>query len=228
MVSQSKGEANDPYCLREGEAAALLRGHRWCRFVVVGDSVAEGLGESVPGYADQSWTDRIAAELAVEQPDLAYLNLGHRDTATAQVRATQLDQAVAFAPDLALVACGGFDALRSSFDRAGVENDLRAIVTAFRQHNCDVITVSMFDGSYNPLVPEPVRLPLRHRLRELSDLTQRVGAELGTLHVNLIDHPASHEDIYSSDARHGNQRGHAISAAETVRRLGAHLAHGMA
>jgi len=37
-------EATDPYCLRDGEAAALLAGHPWRRFAVVGDSVAAGIG----------------------------------------------------------------------------------------------------------------------------------------------------------------------------------------
>ncbi len=44
-------EATDPYTLRDGEAAALLAGHPWRRFVVLGDSVAEGCCEPVDGYS---------------------------------------------------------------------------------------------------------------------------------------------------------------------------------
>lgn len=51
-----------------------------------------------------------------------------------------------------------------------------------------------------------------------------VSGDLGTLHVSLTSHPAAGDaDIYSSDPRRGSMRSHAISAAETIRRLGRHL-----
>ena len=54
------------------------------------------LGDSVAGYRDLPWVDRIAAELAAVRPALAYLNLGRRDLLAAQVRAEQLRPALAF------------------------------------------------------------------------------------------------------------------------------------
>ncbi|GAA2136331.1 hypothetical protein GCM10009760_15760 [Kitasatospora kazusensis] len=223
LSEQASGEAADPYCLREGEAARVLAGHPWQRFVVVGDSVAEGIGDAVPGYPDEPWAARIARELAVHRTDSVYLNLGRRNTPAAQVRATQLEPALAFRPDLALVACGGYDILRRVFDAAALEGELRAIVAALRDQGSDVITVSMFGGTSSPRLSEAARLELEHRLTALTALTRRLAAELGTLHVDLAGHPASATDIFSRDGRHGNRRCHAISAAEAVRRLGAHL-----
>ncbi len=218
-------EAADRYCLRAGEAARLLGGHPWHRFVVVGDSIAEGLGDPYPGYPDQPWCDRVAAELRARQPDLAYLNLGTRDTPAAKVRTGQLGPALAFAPDLALVACGGYGLALSRYDPAAVAAELRAIVSAFAGPGCDVITVGLFDGSYAPGLPEWSRQPMRARLAELSRRTEALSGELGALHVDLTRHPATRDaDIYSEDPRHGTMRGHAIAAAETVRRLGARLA----
>jgi lysophospholipase L1-like esterase len=217
-------EAADPYCLRAGEAARLLAGHPWRRFVVVGDSIAEGLGDPAPGYRDEPWCDRIAEELRLRQPELAYRNLGASDTPSAGVRDGQLAPALEFGPDLALVACGGYDLLRFSYDPDAVEATLRAIVAAFVKQDCDVITVGLFDGSRAPGVPEEFREPLRQRLHGLSARTEAISADLGALHVGLTSHPASGDaDIYSSDFRHGTMRGHAISAAETIRRLGRHL-----
>jgi lysophospholipase L1-like esterase len=223
-IELSASEVEDRYCLREGEADALLAGHPWRRFAALGDSIAEGLGEPSPGYPDQSWVDRVVAELTARQPGFTALNLGRHDTRSAQVRATQLGPALAFGPDLALVACGGADLLSRSYAPDEVEGHLHAIVAALRESGCDVITVSMFDGSHSPAVPEPFRAALRERLRDLSTRTRRVSAQLGTVHVDLIDHPASADPgLYGADGRHGTRRAHAISAAETVRRLGAHL-----
>ena len=222
--SQYPAEAADPYCLREGEAARLLAGHPWQSFVVVGDSIAEGLGDPCPGYPDLPWCDRIAGELRREQPGLSYLNLGTRNTPAADVRAAQLGPALAAGPDLALVSCGGYDLLRFSYDADAVAATLRAIAAAFTEQGCDVVTVGLFDGSRAPALPDEFRAPLRARLHALSRRTEEISAELGTLHVALTGHPASGDaNIYSADPRHGTMRGHAISAAETIRRLGAHL-----
>src|SRR3954465_7011562 len=104
-------ESADPYCLRDGEAAELLSGHPWRRFAVLGDSVAEGLTEPVDGYHPLPFADRVRVELAATAPTLAYRNLGQRNLGAAEVRSAQLDVAVAFRPDLALLLCGANDAM---------------------------------------------------------------------------------------------------------------------
>jgi lysophospholipase L1-like esterase len=218
-------EADDPYCLRDGEAARLLAGHPWTRFAVLGDSIAEGLGDPHPGYPDQPWCDRIAAELRAQQPALEYLNLGKSMTRSVAVRSTQLPEALAFRPDLALVACGSADMLLPGYDPARVEREQRAIVSAFIEQGCDVITLGLFDGSYARNIPELFMASRRKRIHENSRRAKKVAEDLGTLHVELTWHPVSHDaDIYSQDPRHGTMRGHAIAAAETIRVLGAHVA----
>jgi lysophospholipase L1-like esterase len=217
-------EAADPYCLHSGEAERLLAGHPWKRFAVIGDSIAEGLGDPSPGYPDEPWCDRIAAELRRVAPDLAYLNLGKSMARVADVRSTQLPPALAFSPDLALAACGAADMLLPGYDLARIERELRAIVSAFTGQGCDVITVGLFDGSYAPNIPRLFMAARRRRIHEVADRTRKVSGDLGTMHVELTLHPASRDaDIYSSDPRHGSMRGHAIAAAEAIRVLGAHL-----
>ncbi|WBC16276.1 SGNH/GDSL hydrolase family protein [Micromonospora sp. WMMA1998] len=213
-------EATDPWCLRPGEAGELVRGHPWHRFVVLGDSVAEGLCEPVDGYPDVQWADRIAAELRAVRPDLAYLNLGRRGLRAHEVRATQLADALAFGPDLALVVCGGNDAFRPGYDPDAVDAELSAMVTALRDAGADVITVGMFDVSHSPAVPDAVRAGLGERMRRLSRHTGAVARRLGTLHVHLTDHPlVADPSLYSGDGRHGSARSDAIATAETLRVL---------
>jgi lysophospholipase L1-like esterase len=226
VIALAPQEAVDPHCLRPGEAAALLAGHPWRRFAAVGDSIAEWIGEPSPGFPDQPWIDRIAAELedALVEAGFEYRNFGYREMRTAQVRATQLDPAVGFAPDLVMIACGGADALSRGYDADAVEADLRAIVARLLEIGAEVMTVSMFDGSYSPVVPEQLREGLRLRLHDLSARSRRIAADLGTIHVDFTAHPATPDpDMYSADGRHGTRRAHAVAAAGAVRRLGERL-----
>jgi lysophospholipase L1-like esterase len=223
MSSQAGSEADDPYCLRAGEAAVLLAGHPWRRFVAVGDSVVSGEGDPVPGYSHLSWVDRIAAELAAVAP-LDYLNLGQRDLLAADVRTHQLAPALDFDPDLALVACGANDALRAAYRPDQVDEELAAIISPMRQRGADVITVGLFDTTYAPAIPPRVKHLIGARMRTLSQRTARLADELGTIHVNVTGHPSeSQPGMHSADGLHGNRRSHAICAAEAIRRLGAHL-----
>ncbi|ADB35060.1 lipolytic protein G-D-S-L family [Kribbella flavida DSM 17836] len=217
-------ETNDPYCLRPGESAELLAGHPWRRFVVLGDSVAEGLCEPVEGYSDLQWADRLAAELSASAPGLEYLNLGVSGLRAHEIHATQLDRALAFRPDLALVVGGGNDAFGARYDADRVDAELEAMVTALQAAGADVITLGMFDVSASPAVADWLRPGLHERMRRLSERTRALAQRLGTLHVHLTTHPLSTDPgLYSADGRHGNARSDAVATAETLRLLGRHL-----
>jgi lysophospholipase L1-like esterase len=218
-------ESTDPYCLRAGESARLLAGHPWRRFVVLGDSVAEGLAEPVAGYSELQLADRLAAELTAACPKLAYTNLGHRGLRAREVRAEQLQAALDFEPDLALVVCGGNDAFPATYKPEAVDVELTAMITALQETGADVITVGIYNVSYSPVIADWLRPGLRRRMRTLSERTGAIAAKLGTLHLNLSAHPAvTDPSLYSSDGRHGNARSDAIAVTEAVRLLGAHLA----
>jgi lysophospholipase L1-like esterase len=217
-------EAADPYCLRPGEAAALLAGHPWRRFAVLGDSVAEGLFGPTPGYQPLGWADRVAAELTEQQPRLRYRNLGRRNLRAAQVRATQLDEALRFAPDLAVVACGANDAIDPRYRPGVVDGELTAMIRALRAAGADVVTLGILVLDAYPGLPAVIRAGVPGRLRLLREHTAAVAAGTGAIHVNLAGHPAERDpDMLGEDGVHGSGRSHAISAAETIRRLGAHL-----
>lgn len=213
-------EETDPYCLRSGESEELLAGHPWRRFVVLGDSVAEGLCEPVEGYSDLQWAARIAHELG----PIAYLNLGVSGLRTREILATQLVPAVAFGPDLALVVGGGNDAFPATYDADRVDRELTELITTLQDAGAEVMTLGMFDVSYSPAVVEWLRPGLRQRMRTLSERTAVLADKLGTIHINLTDHPLSTDPgLYSSDGRHGNARSDAVATAETLRVLGRRL-----
>jgi len=221
-------ETTDPYCLRPGEAQELLAGHPWRRFVILGDSIAEGVGEPVPGYPALPIAQRVAAELARVRPELAVLNLGRRNLRARQVRERQLAPALTFGPDLALVVCGANDALRPGYETRAeaVDRDIEAMVCAMQGHGATVITLAVFVWPHYPHLPLWLKPTPTERMAMLGRRTTALAARLGTVHIDAADHPAAKDaDTMSVDGLHGNGRSQAIVAAEIIRRLGAHLAH---
>jgi lysophospholipase L1-like esterase len=220
-------ESADPYCLRDGEAVALLAGHPWRRFAVLGDSVAEGLTEPVDGYHPLAFPDRIRAELAELRPQLAYRNLGRRNLRVAEVHATQLSPALDFRPDLALVVCGANDAMRPGYEARAdaVDACLTAMIRPLQRAGAQVITVSVFVMPVYPRLPGWLGPAFSRRMALLARRTTALAAELGTIHVDLANHPAIGDDgvLTGSDGLHGNARSHAIAAAAVLRRLSSEL-----
>ncbi|MEU9857888.1 SGNH/GDSL hydrolase family protein [Streptomyces sp. NPDC047974] len=226
--AQLTQELKDPHLLGTAEIAVRLQGAPWTRYAALGDSIVEGTREPVEGYADLSLADRVAAALRGANPGLEYRNFGERDRTAEQIRATQLEPALAFGPDIAVVVAGGNDLLGKHFDAAAVEAEQVRIVSQLRARGCTVVTMGLFDNTWTPYVPEKYKAVMRQRIREFSDLTRGVTERMGGLHVDLPAHPAGKEPIFASDGLHLNARGHAVVATEVVRVLGEHLAAGRA
>ncbi len=214
-------EDDDPYCLRPGESAELLAGQPWRRFAVLGDSVAEGLCEPLDGYSDLQWADRLAAELRTAAPELEYLNLGVSGLRAHEIHATQLDAALAFEPDLALVVGGGNDAFSARYDADRVDRELTAMITRAPGRGRRGDHAGHVRRVGQPCDPGVAAPRLAERMRLLSERTRALAERLGTIHVHLTTHPLSTDPgLYSSDGRHGNARSDAVAAAITLRRLG--------
>src|ERR671914_509263 len=104
-------EAQDPYVLSPAEESELLAGHPWSRFVVIGDSIAVGMGDPTEGYAGVTWPTRVAAALAREREGLSFANLARHRAKVADIRDSQLDKALDLEPDLVVLVGGGNDLL---------------------------------------------------------------------------------------------------------------------
>jgi lysophospholipase L1-like esterase len=211
-----------PDILPFASQVALLRGARWRRLAVVGDSIAEGVREPHDGYLDLSWIDRIAEPLRAVVPGLAVMNLGTRDLLAAEVRERQLAAAIAFRPDLAIVAAGGNDALRRSFSADHVRGELDGIVGSLRRAGADVVMIELLDIVASGLVRPEHAAPLDERMRALAEVTRAVADRHGAMLIEMRGHPVSADPgVYSSDRLHLNARGHAVVGSEAVRVLSA-------
>jgi len=217
-----EAEREDPDVLSDAELDALLAGAPWTRFAVMGDSIAEGVGEAATGYIDRPWADRLADALRRAQPALEYLNLGKRSLRSDQILDTQLERCLNAEPDLVALAGGGNDLLVAEFDPAPLEQALDAIVGAVTSTGATVAVLTLFD--IGAAMDYPGLEQLRDRLELLAQTTRSVAQRHGSLLVDLRAEPVSADPgIYSSDFQHVNARGHAIAASVAARTLGLHL-----
>jgi lysophospholipase L1-like esterase len=220
LAAPASTEADDPYLVTSAGAGADAGSLGYKRFVAVGDSMAEGVGDPTPGYRHVSWAERVAEAIGGE-----YLNLGKRNLLAAEVRATQLERAVAFRPDLAAVLCGGNDLMRRGADVGAIEREVERTVAALRAVGADVIMMAPFDITRTDLVPEEFKPRWHSLIEQMSALAERVALRHDAVLVDFREHPAGADpSIYSADRIHLNARGHAICAAHTLNVLRRRLA----
>ena len=76
--------------------------HPWRRYVALGDSFTEGVGDPDPRSPGgvRGWADRVAEELSIGHEDFAYANLAVRGLLLEQILERQVGPALALQPDL--------------------------------------------------------------------------------------------------------------------------------
>ncbi|HEY7489304.1 MAG TPA: SGNH/GDSL hydrolase family protein [Streptosporangiaceae bacterium] len=130
----------------------------WTRYVAIGDSFTEGLGDPDPGHPGgwRGWADRVAEALAPHSDGFTYANLAVRGRLLGQIVDEQLPEAVALGPDLVSVSGGGNDLLRPGGDPDALGGVLDDAVGRLRASGADVI---LFTGM------DPIDTPVIRRLR---------------------------------------------------------------
>ena len=215
-------EAADPYLLSPEEQSELLAGHPWSRFVVLGDSIARGMGDPTDGYVTATWGGRVAAALARERDGFTYANLARHRATAADIRDSQLGAARDLDPDLVAIIGGGNDALAEEFDIAPVKAVLDDIVAALTDSGATVVTYEALDFPH--AFPDPEFAELNRRLLDLYAATREIAWERCTVHVDLYSEPwAGERYCFSADLQHPTMRAQALCASTTIRALGEHL-----
>src|SRR5918999_2414731 len=216
-------EARDPHLLSPVEQSELLAGHPWSRFVVIGDSVAMGMGDPTDGYVTATWGGRVAAALARERDGVTYANLAQHGAKSADIRDSQLGPALDLEPDLVAMIGGGNDCLfAEEFDIAPVKATLDDIVVALTEAGATVVTYETVD--FPRAFPDPAFEEFNRRLLDVYAETREIARERGTLHVDINSQPWSAERyLFSEDLQHPTMRAQALAASMTISVLGEHL-----
>ncbi len=119
--------------------------HPWTRYVAIGDSFTEGIGdpESRSPGGHRGWADRVAEVLAERTEDFAYANLAIRGRLLQQIWDEQVEPALELSPDLITVSAGGNDLIRPGTDPDEISQRFETMITTLRR---DGATVVMFNG----------------------------------------------------------------------------------
>ncbi len=118
--------------------------HPWHRYVALGDSFTEGIGDPNPASigGNRGWADRVAEELARGQTNFAYANLAVRGRLLQQIIDQQVQPALDLHTDLITLSAGGNDLLRPGGDPDALANRLDAVVGTLTQSGATVVLLT--------------------------------------------------------------------------------------
>ena len=128
--------------------------HPWSRYVALGDSFTEGIGDPEPGVpgGHRGWADRVAEVLSQGVDDFAYANLAVRGKLIQQIIDEQLEPALALRPDLITISAGGNDVIRPGTDPDEVAERFELAVAQLTSAVGTVMVTTGFDTRGVPVL----------------------------------------------------------------------------
>jgi lysophospholipase L1-like esterase len=128
--------------------------HPWSRYVALGDSFTEGIGDPEPSSpgGSRGWADRVAEVLAEGTEDFAYVNLAVRGRLLQQIADQQVEPALELRPDLISISAGGNDILRPGSDPDEVADRLEHAVVRLGSDGAAVLLFTGPDVGMTPVL----------------------------------------------------------------------------
>jgi lysophospholipase L1-like esterase len=190
----------------------------FARYVALGDSSTEGIDDPDGSGGYRGWSQRLAGKIdAAQGGGLLYANLAVRGLTTAQVRAGQLEAAIAMRPDVATVFCGTNDVTGLTFDAACVAADIALMQRSLVERGATVLSFTLPD--LTPLMPL-ARL-IAPRIAALNRSLAEASRATGSILVDFAAHRvATDPRLWSEDRIHANAAGHARIADALAHALG--------
>jgi len=183
---------------------------RYERFVAIGDSQTEGVGDPTgPGGLERGWADRFAERLAAEQGDLLYANLAVRGKLMAQIDEDQMAKAIAMEPDLISLIGGLNDVLRPGCDLDLVLARMDAMQDRLAATGATVMSITYPD----PALMMPLGRLLSDTVAEFNRGLRRIAGRHGTLLLDVAESAeVADPDHWCDDRLHLNSAGHQVLA----------------
>ncbi len=199
-------------------AQTVLAGpHPWSRYVAMGDSFTEGIGDPEPTSpgGHRGWADRLAEELSRGHEDFAYANLAIRGRLLQQIVDEQLQPALDLKPDLISLSAGGNDLLRPGSDPDALAESLDQAVGAITAGGASVL---LFNGP--DIRDTPVLGLVRGRLAIYNENLRTVAARHDAIIADMWAlRQLTDPQMWAEDRLHFSPLGHhtiAIMALESL------------
>ena len=127
--------------------------HPWRRYVAIGDSFTEGIGDAEPSApgGHRGWADRVAEVLSSQVDDFAYANLAVRGKLIRQIVQDQIEPALALKPDLITFSAGGNDVIRPGTDPDVVSQLFEDAVARLSSDGATLVVFTGIDTSFTPV-----------------------------------------------------------------------------
>ncbi|WP_058234649.1 SGNH/GDSL hydrolase family protein [Devriesea agamarum] len=193
------------------------RRHPWTRFVALGDSFTEGIGDPMPDApgGHRGWADRVAEELSHDTPDFAYANLAIRGRLYKDIVAEQVEPAIALKPDLISFFAGGNDVIRRG-DPDRIAHDLDDAIGRLAATGASIILWTGPD-----IGTTPVLNLIRGRVAIYNENMRTIAKRYGTYVVDLWSmHNLAADPMWADDRLHFSPLGHHTIAIEVLNTLG--------
>ncbi|MGW4569157.1 SGNH/GDSL hydrolase family protein [Streptomyces sp. NPDC004561] len=175
------------------------------RFVALGDSLTEGVGDPA-GDGWRGWAALLAPALG-EGTD--FTNLAVSGAQTRDVLERQTPAALGLRPDLVSVVIGVNDTLRSTFDIHAVAAVLDQVYASCTRQGATLLTGCLPDPGAMLGLPGALARPLARRQRAVNAVVHTLSDRYGAVHLHAADGVwITDRTLWSADRLHPGERGH--------------------
>lgn len=190
------------------------------RYVAIGDSFTEGVGDDLPDGRSRGWADLVASGLASATGETVhYANLAVRGRLLEPIATTQLEAALALSPAPTLLSFngGGNDMMRPGVDVARLVRLTEHVIRRCAETGVRLVLLSGADPS--------ARLPLgrviHRRGIELTVAVAELAARHDLVFVDMFnDQEIRRPGYWSPDRLHLGGDGHRRVASRVLAALG--------
>ncbi|MEV0741338.1 SGNH/GDSL hydrolase family protein [Streptomyces sp. NPDC050549] len=182
---------------------------RTVRFVALGDSLTEGVGDPV-GESWRGWAALLADALAGPPEDtVEFTNLAASGAQSRDVLERQTPAGLALNPDIVSVVIGVNDTLRCTFDIQALAARLDKVYAAFTAQGAVLLTACLPDPGAMLGLPGALARPLARRQRAVNTVVHALSERYGAVHLHAAEGEwITDRAIWSADRLHPGERGH--------------------
>ncbi len=190
----------------------------WTRYVALGDSFTEGVGDPEPTRPNgvRGWADRVAEVLATRSDGFGYANLAIRGRKLRRILAEQVDPALSLEPDLVSIHAGANDVLRPRVDLDDLAAAYDEGVGRLADTGARVVMFTIFDPGRRGIYAA-----MRGRMAIFNEFAREISDRHGTALVDMWRmRDQAIAEVMDTDRMHLNPVGHQHIAFAVLDALG--------